>query len=389
MTKSQFRVLAPRISRRQLLRGMILGSGLLFSNALQGCTAERRMAPATSTDGQLENKLNIYSWGDYDDPEVLADFGQRFGVKVHVDSYGSNEELIAKLAASRGTSGYDIVVPSSYMLPQMVEHDLLQPLNHDLLPNLNLIAPRFRHLSVDKNNDYSICKCFGTTGFIYDSLSIQGSPTSWQDFVDLAQGEASGKVALLEDAWEVCAIALAAKNQDLNTTDPGVLKQCRDLVVDGLAPHVKAYIGNAATAMSQGGFVLMHAFNGDARQGILNAKDPDRWKFVFPTPTANLWYDVWCIARGAPHPDAAHAFLNDILTPDNVLSEVDYIGYSTGAAILHNHPSQDQPETADFELPELIFPDEQILNRLVECVHDETMSTRVDIFSAAQTRSGT
>lgn len=385
MSNSDLSILRPRFSRRQLLKGMALGAGaVLAGGGLSACTSSRTMAPATTTDGTLENKLNIYSWGDYDDPGVLSRFSERNDIRVNVDSYGSNEELIAKLSASRGTSGYDIVVPSSYMVPQMVEHELLQPLNRDLLPNLSLVDDRFRHLSIDPDNTYAVCKCFGTTGFVYDTRAISGNPTSWADFVELAQGQASGKVAVLEDAWEVCAIALGARNEDLNTQDPRVLEECRELVVEGIAPHVKAYVGNAATAMSQGGFTLMQAFNGDARQGILNADDPDRWKFVFPTPTANLWYDVWCIARGAAHLDAAHAFLNDILTEENVLAEVDYIGYSTGARFLHE---KDMSET--FDRSDLIFPEDDILNRLVECVHDKTMGTRVEILSAAQTRSGT
>ena len=70
------------------------------------------------------------------------------------------------------------------------------------------------------------------------------------------------------------------------------MKSLRKIIVDDLAPNVKAYVGNAATSMIQGSFTLLHAFNGDARQGLTEVKDPENWKFVFPTPSANLWMDL-------------------------------------------------------------------------------------------------
>ena len=75
----------------------------------------------------------------------------------------------------------------------------------------------------------------------------------------------------------------------------------------------------------------MQAWNGDARLGILESPDPDRWQWVLPGPETEIWMDNWAIAAGAPHPEAAHAFIDYVLTPENALAELDYIGYHTGA----------------------------------------------------------
>lgn len=388
------RILADKnLSRRGFLT---LGSlstlaSLGLAGTLSGCSAgstspgatnasqRSRMAPENHPDGQMESSLNLYSWGDYDDPDYIREWSDAHSCVVQVDAYGSNEELIAKLGATRGTSGYDIVVPSGLMIPQMVEHNLLQPLDHSLLPNLKNLDHRFQGLSFDPGNKWSVTKCWGTTGYVYDRYALPGEYHTWTDFLELAKGPCSGKVALLEDAWEVCAIALGSMGVDLNTRDPQELTACRRILIEELAPHVKAYCGNASTAVIQGSFQLMMAFNGDARQGMMASSDPDRWAFVFPTPTANLWIDNWCIARGAPHPDAAHAFINDVLAPDASAQEADYMGYATGVKGIN---------AADFDYPDLIFPQPEILDRLTEGVNDPTMQDRVDMFLEAKTRSG-
>lgn len=376
-------LLAPTGGREFSRRGLFTGAAAAGLLGLAGCGTPRAVADSPAPDGKLEGHVNLYSWGDYDPPEMIAAFTRDTGATVQVDSFGSNEELVSKLAATRGTSGYDVVVPTGLMIPQMVEHKLLQPLHKDLIPHFANMDPNFTDQVWDRGNEYSICKAWGTTGFAYDSSEITRRMTSWQDFLDAARHEASGRTALLEDPWEVCSIALGAHGADLNTTDERELDACEKTVVDGLAPHVRAYFGSASTGMLQGGFTLMQSYNGDARQGMLEMADPGRWKFVYPTPSANLWMDNWCIATGAPNPDAAHALINHLISPEAAFEEMDYIGYPVGTKGL-----REAAEQAELELPELIFPDQAVLDRLTASELTEAQQRRVKIFSRAQARSG-
>lgn len=373
------RAASARLSRRALLAGF----GVVGLGALSACGKNTKMAASPPTDGKLESKLNLYSWGDYDNPELLDAFKSQNDILVQVDAYGSNEELVAKLSTSRGTSGYDVVVPTGSNIPQMLEHDLLQELDLTLIPNFEHMDPNFTHQYFDPDNTYSICKAWGTTGFVYNTKKITRELTSWQDFLDAAQKEAAGTTALLEDPWEVSAIALAAQGFSLNTQDEGELDKARKIIVDDLAPNVKAYVGNAATSMIQGSFTLLHAFNGDARQGLTEVKDPENWKFVFPTPSANLWMDCWAIATGAPHPDAAHAFINHMISPDTAVDQLDYIGYPIGTKGL-----AEQAKKADLDQQDLIFPAQKVLDRLEPSKQTPADQIRTKILTDAQARSG-
>ena len=373
------RAASARLSRRALLAGF----GVVGLGALSACGKTTKMAASPPTDGELESKLNLYSWGVYDNPELLDAFKSKNDILVQVDAYGSNEELVAKLSTSRGTSGYDVVVPTGSNIPQMLEHDLLQELDLSLIPNFKHMDPNFTHQYFDPDNTYSICKAWGTTGFVYNTKKIDKELISWQDFLDTAQKEAAGTTALLEDPWEVSAIALSARGYSLNTQDEGELDEARKIIVDQLAPNVKAYVGNAATSMIQGSFTLLHAFNGDARQGLTEVKDPENWKFVFPTPSANLWMDCWAIATGAPHPDSAHAFINQMISPDTAVDQLDYIGYPIGTKGL-----AEQAKKADLDQQDLIFPAQKVLDRLEPSKQTPADQIRTKILTDAQARSG-
>jgi spermidine/putrescine transport system substrate-binding protein len=368
-----------QLTRRSVLGGMAAAGIALLAGCGQG---SEKVASNVAPDGKLEDRVNVYSWGDYDDPALFKAFKKKFHAVVQADAFGSNEELIAKLSATRGTSGYDIVVPTSLYIPQMVDHDLLQPLDKSLIPNFTTLDPAYLDQEFDRGNVYSAPKAYGSTGFVYDKTVIKRELSSWADFMEVARTTASGKVALLEDAWEVTAIPLAIKGYDLNTTDAEQLAHAKKVVVNDLAPHTKAYMGQAATAMAQGSFTLIHAYNGDARQGMIDADDPDRWQFVFPTEGGNWWGDNWCLATGAPHPDSSHTFIDWIIAPEQAKVECDYTGYATGSKVFLDPDVEKQ-----YDYPEIVFPAAEILDRLTPSEF-KGMEPRTDILTAAQAKSG-
>lgn len=382
--RSPISVLAPhdkveRITRRAALAGF----GVLGLGALTACGRNTSMADSPATDGELESKLNLYTWGDYDSPDLLEKFRDDFDVLLQVDSYGSNEELIAKLSSSRGTSGYDVVVPTGSQIDRFASHDLLQPLDLSLIPNFSHMDPNFIDQEFDPGNEYTICKAWGTTGFAYRTDVISRTMTSWQDFIDAAQGEASGRTSLLSDPWEVTAITLATLGYSLNTTDEKELAEAKKIILDEIAPNVRAYFGSASTGMIQGSFDLMQSYNGDARQGFNEVDNPEDWEYVFPTPSANLWMDCWAIATGAPHPDAAHEFINFMISPENTMTQIEYIGYPIGVK-----GTEEKAKEAELDYLDLIFPDQEVLDRLEASIFNEGMAARVDILTEAKRRSG-
>lgn len=374
------RATAARLSRRGFLSGALtagLGAGLLSA-----CGAEKESA--VGADGRISGQLNMYSWGEYDDPQVLKNFTAEIGPKLTVDAFGSNEEMIAKLVAAGGTSGYDIVVPTGTFIPQMAENGLLEELDLSRIGNFANIQGEFADQSWDPGNRFSICKAWGTTGYVYDTTKIDRELKSWADFIDAAQNEAAGQVSVVDDPKEIVGIALFAQGHDVNTTDSGLLDEAERILLDQLAPNVKvfdSYPGGGA--MSQSSAILLQAWNGDARQGILAEDDGERWQWVLPDDGSNIWMDNWAIAKGAKNVDAAYAFIDYVLRPEVSLAELAYNGYHTGVKDI-----QESAEGEGLERLDLVFLTEQQLAGLTAMTVNEAQQRIVDIVSAMKAKAG-
>ena len=80
---------------------------------------------ASTAIASAEGELQLFNWGDYTSPELLAKFEAETGIKVTVTDYDSNDTALAKIEAGGG--GYDLVVPSANYVPIYVEKGLIQP----------------------------------------------------------------------------------------------------------------------------------------------------------------------------------------------------------------------------------------------------------------------
>lgn len=376
--------LAQRLNRRAFLGSAALLGGSAFLAACGGGgSGSGSGSGQASGGGELEDSLNIYTWAEYDDPDVIKEFTSSTGPKVQIDSFNSNEEMIAKLVSAKGTSGYDIVVPTDGFVPQMVENDLLLELDHSAIPNLSNLDAAFADRPHDKGNKYTVCKDWGTTGFVYDKTKITRELKNWTDFLDAAQKEASGQTSVLDAPGDLTGMYFWANDIDWNTTEEKHLDAAEEYIVGTLAPHVKAFDSYPSTAMVQGSYVLAQGWNGDIRQGILQSDDPSKWQWVLGAPKTELWMDNWAIPVGAPHPNAAHEFINYILDPAVSLKELTYIGYHTGVKDI-----QPAAEEAGIELVDMVFFTPEQLATMVGGQVNEAQQRVVDIWNKAKAAAG-
>jgi spermidine/putrescine transport system substrate-binding protein len=379
------RATAERLTRRHFLAGSAIA--VFSSSVLLAACGEDNPAPggdgSPTAGGEIEDRLNFFHWAEYDDPEVFKDFENEFGATTKIDIYASNEEAIAKLTAASGTSGYDLVIPTGVYIPQMVELDLLQAINLDLIPNFENVDEIYRDQPWDPGNKYSVCKDWGSTGWIYDKTLVSSEINTWTDFLAVAEGEASGKTSVLDTPGNLTGIWFWANDIDWTTTDTADLDACEDYIVNTLAPHIKAYDSYPGIALTEGKYALSHAWNGDARQGLLSTDEPDRYVWGLGAPVTELWMDNWCIVKDAPDPNAAHAWINFICDPAVSLKDLAYHGYNTGIVGV-----QEEAEAAGLDFLDLVFfSDEQVATMDAGAVN-EAQQRLVDIWNKAKAASG-
>jgi spermidine/putrescine transport system substrate-binding protein len=164
--------------------------------------------------------INVFNWTTYIAENTMDGFAAACGVTYTYDNYDSDESMITVIR--QGNPGFDVVVPSDYAVPLMIEEELLLPLNHDLLPNLAHLDPDIRQAPFDPENDFAVPYLWGTFGIGYNVNSAFEPVTSWEQFFSH-----NGPVAWADDPRSMFAIALLMIGADPNTRDPADIEAAR------------------------------------------------------------------------------------------------------------------------------------------------------------------
>jgi spermidine/putrescine transport system substrate-binding protein len=284
---------------------------------------------------KLSQTLNVYAWSDYIDPAVLEAFQEEYGVAVSVDTFGSNEDMIAKVRP--GSSGYDIAQPSDYAVQIMASENLLAPLDKAMLPNLVNMKPENLDLYFDKGNTYSVPYNYGTTGLAYSKKAFPTPPDSWAVVFDAAQAEPiKGQFSMLDDAREVPGAGLKYLGKSLNDTDEADLAQVEELL-KAQKPFLAAYDSDTVSRkLAAGEVVIAHCYNNvalQARMGIEGDFDgnPDIGFFI-PKEGGTIWQDNFVVLADSPNQYTAFVFLNYMMRPDVAAKNTEYnLGLSPNA----------------------------------------------------------
>lgn len=270
--------------------------------------AEPTQAPAAQEPQVTSKEFNLYAWSEYVPQDLLDAFSQEYGVKVNYDTYSSNEELLAKLQA--GASGYDVIIPSDYMVTIMANLGLLEPIDLNHIPNFANIDERFKNPSFDPGNKYSVPYQWGTVAIAVNTEKVQRPITR---FADLWDPMFRNNLVALDDEREIIGMALVVLGYSKNSTDPAQLEAAKQKLLE-LVPNIKLYDSDSPkTALLSGEVIAGVVWNGEA--ALAHQENP-AIDYILPEEGCGLWEDNLAIPKGAPHKDAAEAFINFVLRPE-------------------------------------------------------------------------
>lgn len=125
------------------------------------------------------DKLVIYNWGDYIDPDLLKEFTKETGIQVQYDTFDSNEAMYTKI--KQGGTTYDIAIPSEYMIAKMMDEHLVEKLDQSKIKGMENIDPKLLNQSFDPGNQYSVPYFWGTLGIVYNTKMVKNAPEHWSD----------------------------------------------------------------------------------------------------------------------------------------------------------------------------------------------------------------
>lgn len=252
--------------------------------------------------------VNVSIWSNYLTPEVAAEFTKETGLKLQISNFSSNEELLAKIQA--GASQYDVIVPSDYMVFTMAKLGLLKRLDYSKLPNAKSLDSRYLKKTYDPDNKFSVPFDWGTTGLAINRDLYKDKISGWKDV--FANPALAGKVTLLDDVRETLGMALHLQGHSINTTNDAELAQARDFL-EKQRSRIKAFTSEPMTPLVNGEAAVSQAYVSDAL--LARSKTGGKVEYLVPEEGCTFWTDNLVIPASAPHPEAAHAFINFLLSP--------------------------------------------------------------------------
>lgn len=296
----------------------ILLSGATLLGLLSGCANGGKTGGATSN-----GEVNVFNWGEYIDESIFQDFQAQTGIKVNYKTFDSNESMYATL--SSGGAGYDIIIPSDYMISRMIEEDMLEKLDFANIPNFSDIDPTLKNPEYDPTGEYSVPYMWGTVGIIYNTTKVTKPVEGWDILFD---PDYKGQILMFDNSRDAIGIALKSLGYSYNTETESEITRAVDKLVqqrkDGL---VQSYVmdqifdklegGEAAIGPYYAGdFVTMHESNPDLA-------------FCLPKEGSNRFVDAMCVPKGAANKANAEAFINFMCSTEAGLANCEEIGYST------------------------------------------------------------
>ena len=305
--------------------------------------------------------VNICSWGEYIDTDLIDQFEAETGIRVNYQTAESNETLYSLLKS--GGADYDVIVPSDYMIAQLIEEDMLAELNYDHIPNFDLIDSRFKHLNYDPENLYTVPYTWGTLGIIYNQKLVKGDITSWND---LYSDQNAGSVLLINNSRDALAEALLALGYSINTTDESEIREAYHLISDAASRGVfqGKVMDEIYQTMEGGNAAVASYYAGDYLSMLNNNED---LVYIIPEEGANWFVDAMCVLKDAPHMEEAEQWINFIASTECNLANMDYIGYaSPNTEALEQYPEYYQElygEPLDPDLYHIMAAPADVLER--------------------------
>ena len=326
---------------------------------------------------QLKGKdvsINVYNWGEYiangDDGcmDINKEFEELTGITVNYTLFDTNESMYAKIKS--GSSSYDVIFPSDYMVSRMIQENMLSKLDYSLIPNFEYIDERFVNPEYDPQNEYSVPYTWGTVGLIYNYDKLGFDPSSWDILWDELY---SGEILMFSNSRDAFGLTLMRLGYDINSQEKLELDHAA-AELKAQKPFVQAYVMDQIFDKMQGNeAALAPYYAGDA---VNMMAENESLRFVIPEEGSNRFADAACIPAPSDSFDeerylAAHMYINFLNEPNVAAENIEYIQYSTpntAALALLDEETQNNP---------IIYPDDELLD---SCQAYVNLSTETNMY---------
>lgn len=270
-----------------------------------------------------EGEVNFYTWADYTSPELIERFEAETGITVNIDTFASNEDLLAKMMA--GATGYDIIVPGDYLVEILIKEDLLLRVEPNQLANFKNVEPRWVDVYWDPGRHYSIPWMWGTTSFNVNTDVFDGDIHTLAVLFD-PPDVLKGRINMFQDSVEVINMALRYLGFPRCNSNPDEMRQVQELLLRQ-KEWVRSYSMDPKELIVSGEVDATMNWDGYA---IRTRAEKPSVAFAHPREGYTGWMDNLAVPRGAENIENAMIFMDFMMVPENIALESNYVGVNGG-----------------------------------------------------------
>jgi spermidine/putrescine transport system substrate-binding protein len=293
-----------------------------------------------------EGTLQLYNWGNYTSPELLAKFEKETGIKVTVTDYDSNDVALAKVEA--GGAGFDLVVPSANYVPIWVEKGLIQELDLSKLANHGNIAPEWKDVPWDAGRKFTIPWQWGSTGLTVNTKVYGGDINTSAVFLEVPP-ELVGKINVVPEMNDIVALATMYVGGEPCSEDAEVMKKARDVLLAAKPNWISMDYG-ATERVSNGDWAASVNWNGSSMRVRINTNGDVQ--FGYPKEGYPLFMDSVALLSDATNVEEAYKFLDFIMVPENAAMISAFARYANGIAGSDAFMPEDMKTAPEVAIPE-------------------------------------
>ena len=267
--------------------------------------------------GKARPTLHLYRWADYINPAIIEQFERENNCRVVYDTFDSNEALYAKLKA--GAAGYDIIVPSHYIIDLLAKENMLLKLDLEKIPNRANFDDQILQILPDPDCSYAVPYMMSYTGIGYNKEKVADFQPSWSMF---SRADLKKRLTIFDDKREVIGAALYLLGLDPNSTRDDDLAAAKKIITVWRDNAAKLENEQYKNGIASNEFYLVMGYSGDMMQVVDENKHVG---FVIPEEGTLISCDMMAIPAQAKNIDLAHRFINFLHQPAIAAANTEHV----------------------------------------------------------------
>ncbi|MGA9530479.1 MAG: extracellular solute-binding protein [Candidatus Babeliales bacterium] len=290
-----------------------------------------------------EQSINIISWANIIDPQLLSSFERETGIKVYLTYYETNEELYSKLLLTDGAD-YDLVIASDYVLERLIQLSMIKKYEAKNVFAVEELHPAMRSLYCDPHDEYVLPYSWTIIGLGIDTTFFGCSPPSTWKLIFDPHFIQHYSVGMTDDFREAILIAAQYTKGSIDSITPAVM----ETIVHTLKQQksfVEMYSDSRAHEL------LMMRLSPVVVISTADMHLVEGKEFLFCVPREGAFINVeGIVLPKTTHKDSyAYAFIRYMYRPENIERGMEKYGYFSTLKTIKN-------TLLNGEVPEKMIP---------------------------------